>query len=273
MKKNLFLGMTLGMVLLANTAFAHLSGGYLSDIIDEHPRWPLATQCIATDVNLRTEPNTNCEVVTMLQNGDKFYARKVVFIPNIPNSKYVWVYGTTEKGYRGYMYNQFIGALPDGQYAHSDEGRFQAAVEANWINDPAGYAAGSGYSMGRVEHADDMNIAYDLNKVQVGPRVFYTRAFDGKTFQVVINKAPGEMAGYTVGQHFDQKERNNFYDMMRRIGWHEAAVDIEEPANSIIWEKSVLDADGFDRPAKQLIITLNDKDVIESFTYINYDLD
>lgn len=54
MKKNLFLGMTLGMALLANTAFAHLSGGYLSDIIDEHPRWPLATQCIATDVNLRT---------------------------------------------------------------------------------------------------------------------------------------------------------------------------------------------------------------------------
>ena len=38
MKKNLFLGMTLGMSLLANTAFAHLSGGYLSDIIDEHPR-------------------------------------------------------------------------------------------------------------------------------------------------------------------------------------------------------------------------------------------
>ena len=33
MKKNLFLGMTLGMALLANTAFAHLSGGYLSDII------------------------------------------------------------------------------------------------------------------------------------------------------------------------------------------------------------------------------------------------
>ena len=171
MKKNLFLGMTLGMALLANTAFAHLSGGYLSDIIDEHPRWPLATQCIATDVNLRTEPNTNCEVVTMLQNGDKFYARKVVFIPD---SKYVWVYGTTEKGYRGYMYNQYISALPDGQYAHSDEGRFQASVEANWINDPAGYAAGSGYSMGRVEHADDMNIAYDLNKVQVG-RVCSTR--------------------------------------------------------------------------------------------------
>lgn len=83
MKKNLFLGMTLGMALLANTAFAHLSGGYLSDIIDEHPRWPLPTQCIATDVNLRTEPNTNCEVVTMLQNGDKFYARKVVFIPRL----------------------------------------------------------------------------------------------------------------------------------------------------------------------------------------------
>ena len=40
-----------------------------------------------------------------------------------------------------------------------------------------------------------------------------------------------------------------------------------------MWEKSVLDADGFDRPAKQLIITLNDNDVIESFTYINYDLD
>lgn len=270
MKKKLFLGMTLGMALLANTAFAHLSGGYLSDIIDEHQRWPLATQCIAKDVNLRTEPNTNCEVVTMLQNGDKFYARKVVFIPN---SKYVWVYGTTEKGYRGYMYNQFIGALPDGQYAHSDEGRFQAAVEANWINDPAGYAAGSGYSMGRAEHADDMNIAYDLNKVQVGPRVFYTRAFDGKTYQVVINKAPGEMAGYAVGQHFDQQERNNFYDMMRRIGWHESAVDAEEPTNTIVWEKSVLDADGFDRPAKQLIITLNDNDVIESFTYINYDLD
>lgn len=103
--------------------------------------------------------------------------------------------------------------------------------------------------------------------------MFYTRAFDGKTYQVVINKAPGEMAGYAVGQHFDQKERNNFYDMMRRIGWHESAVDAEEPTNSIVWEKSVLDADGFYRPAKQLIITLNDNDVIESFTYINYDLD
>ena len=100
MKKKLFWGGTLGMARLANTAFAHLSGGNLSDIIDGHPRWPLATKCRAADVNLGAEPNTNCEVVTMLQNGDKFYARKVVFIPN---SKYVGEYGTTEKGCRGYM--------------------------------------------------------------------------------------------------------------------------------------------------------------------------
>lgn len=96
MKKKLLLGAALGLALLANTAFA-ISADYLSSELEANPRYPYETYCNAADVNVRSEANTDCDVVTMLQNGDKFYVRKVFYVAG---SEYVWLYGSTERGQR-----------------------------------------------------------------------------------------------------------------------------------------------------------------------------
>lgn len=56
MKKKLLLGVTLGLALLANTAFA-ISADYLSGELEANPRYPYETYCNAADVNVRSEAN------------------------------------------------------------------------------------------------------------------------------------------------------------------------------------------------------------------------
>ena len=130
MKKKLLLGAALGLALLANTAFA-ISADYLSSELEANPRYPYETYCNAADVNVRSEANTDCDVVTMLQNGDKFYVRKVFYVAG---SEYVWLYGSTERGQRGYMASQYLSAEPE---AASTAGRFKAALESEFIWNPA----------------------------------------------------------------------------------------------------------------------------------------
>ena len=76
MKKKLLLGAALGLALLANTAFA-ISADYLSGELEANPRYPYETYCNAADVNVRSEANIDCDVVTMLQNGDNFYYKLI----------------------------------------------------------------------------------------------------------------------------------------------------------------------------------------------------
>lgn len=78
MQKKIFLSAALGLAMFANTAFAEVNTAYLANELRSYPGWPLEVYCNATDVNVRTQPNTDCDVITMLQRGDKFYVSRVV---------------------------------------------------------------------------------------------------------------------------------------------------------------------------------------------------
>ena len=121
MQKKLFLSAALGLAMFANTAFAEVNTAYLANELRSYPGWPLEVYCNATDVNVRTQPNTDCAVITMLQKGDKFYVSRVV---NVENSEYTWLLGTTEKGHVGFMASKYLDVTPK---AASAAGRFNAA--------------------------------------------------------------------------------------------------------------------------------------------------
>ena len=266
MKKKLLLGAALGLALLANTAFA-ISADYLSSELEANPRYPYETYCNAADVNVRSEANTDCDVVTMLQNGDKFYVRKVFYVAG---SEYVWLYGSTERGQRGYMASQYLSAEPE---AESTAGRFKAALESEFIWNPADYAAYSGYKMGAVEPAPEIKRSFDVRKVRVGPREFLLYEAADKTFEVVINRIPGDIAGYAVGQYFDVSDYKTLNSRFSMLGWNEAPVDAadDEPGQKIYgWQKSKRDADGFDRLENGFYVTVNNKRIIEKISYAVY---
>lgn len=66
MQKKLFLSAALCLAIFANTAFAEVNTAYLANELRSYPGWPLEVYCNATDVNVRTQPNTDCDVITML---------------------------------------------------------------------------------------------------------------------------------------------------------------------------------------------------------------
>ena len=105
MQKKLFLSAALGLAIFANTAFSEVNTAYLANELRSYPGWPLEVYCNATDVNVRTQPNTDCDVITMLQKGDKFYVTRVV---DVVNSEYKWLLGTTEKGHVGFMASKYL---------------------------------------------------------------------------------------------------------------------------------------------------------------------
>ena len=137
MQKRIFLSAALGLAIFANTAFAEVNTAYLANELRSYPGWPLEVYCNATDVNVRTQPNTDCDVITMLQRGDKFYVSRVV---DVVNSEYKWLLGTTEKGHVGFMASKYLDTTPR---AASAAGRFNAALEADWIMDPEIFASGA----------------------------------------------------------------------------------------------------------------------------------
>ena len=105
MQKKLVLSAALGLAIFANTAFAEVNTAYLANELRSYPGWPLEVYCNATDVNVRIQPNTDCDVITMLQRGDKFYVSRVV---DVVNSEYKWLLGTTEKGHVGFMASKYL---------------------------------------------------------------------------------------------------------------------------------------------------------------------
>lgn len=188
MQKKIFLGAALGVAMFANTAFAEVNTAYLANELRSYPGWPLEVYCNASDVNVRTQPNTDSEVLTMLQKGDKFYVIRVV---NVENSEYTWLLGTTEKGHIGLMASKYLDVTPR---AASAAGRFNAALEADWIMNPEIFASGA-YYPGPVEQNTDDTIAYADKKMQVGPRLFYIDSAKNRVSEVKINKLHGMMAG------------------------------------------------------------------------------
>ena len=168
------------------------------------------------------------------------------------------------------MASQYLSAEPE---AASIAGRFKAALESELIWDPADYAAYSGYKMGAVEPAPEIKRSFDVRKVRVGPREFLLYEAADKTFEVVINRIPGDIAGYAVGQYFDVSDYKTLNSRFAMLGWNEAPVDApdDEPGQKIYgWQKSKMDADGFDRLENGFYITVNDKRIIQKISYAVY---
>ena len=168
------------------------------------------------------------------------------------------------------MASQYLSAELE---AASTAGRFKAALESEFIWNPADYAAYSGYKMGAVEPAPEIKCSFDVRKVRVGPREFLLYEAADKTFEVVINRIPGDIVGYAVGQYFDVSDYKTLNSCFSMLGWNEAPVDApdDEPEQGIYgWQKSKMDADGFDRLENGFYITVNDKRIIEKISYAVY---
>ena len=81
MKKKFFLSLALGMSLFSSVAFAELNGRQVEAEFKGYFGWPITALCTGSDVNLRTDPGTDSNVITMLQKGDEFHITDVVFRP------------------------------------------------------------------------------------------------------------------------------------------------------------------------------------------------
>ena len=164
------------------------------------------------------------------------------------------------------MASQYLSAELE---AASTAGRFKVALESEFIWNPADYAAYSGYKMGAVEPAPEIKRSFDVRKVRIGPREFLLYEAADNTFEVVINRIPGDIAGYAVGQYFDVSDYKTLNSCFSMLGWNEAPVDA--PEQGIYgWQKSKMDADGFDRLENGFYITVNDKRIIQEISYAVY---
>ena len=267
MQKKLFLGAALGVAMLANTAFAEVNTAYLANELRSYPGWPLEVYCNATDVNVRTQPNTDCDVITMLQKGDKFYVFRVV---DVVNSEYTWLLGTTEKGHSGFMASKYLDVTPR---AASAAGRFNAALEADWIMDPEIFASGA-YYPGPVEKNTDDTISYADKKVQVGPRLFYIDSAKNRVSEVKINKLHGMMAGYAVGQQLDTDRYIELDGYLKMNGWENdpMGVGISDTHHMFGWVKYAYNARGQKFLHKSFYVKLDSKDVISEIIYCEHDV-
>lgn len=267
MQKKLFLSAALGLAMFANTAFAEVNTAYLTNELRSYPGWPLEVYCNATDVNVRTQPNTDCDVITMLQRGDKFYVSRVV---DVVNSEYKWLLGTTEKGYVGFMASKYLDTTPR---AASAAGRFNAALEADWIMDPEIFASGA-YYPGPVEQNTDDTITYADKKLQVGPRLFYIDSAKNRVSEVKINKLHGMMAGYAVGQLLNTDSQIRLDGYLKMNGWE---YDYMSRGRSdthymIGWLKYAYNARGQKFLHKSFYVKLDSKEVISEIIYCEHDV-
>lgn len=267
MQKKLFLSAALGLAMFANTAFAEVNTAYLANELRSYPGWPLEVYCNATDVNVRTQPNTDCDVITMLQRGDKFYVSRVV---DVVNSEYKWLLGTTEKGYVGFMASKYLDTTPR---AASAAGRFNAALEADWIMDPEIFASGA-YYPGPVEQNTDDTITYADKKLQVGPRLFYIDSAKNRVSEVKINKLHGMMAGYAVGQLLNTDSQIRLDGYLKMNGWE---YDYMSRGRSdthymIGWLKYAYNARGQKFLHKSFYVKLDSKEVISEIIYCEHDV-
>ena len=267
MQKKLFLSAALGLAIFANTAFAVVNTDYLANELRSYPGWPLEVYCNATDVNVRTQPNTDCDVITMLQRGDKFYVSRVV---DVVNSEYKWLLGTTEKGHVGFMASKYLDTTPR---AASAAGRFNAALEADWIMDPEIFASNA-YYLGRVEKNTDDIISYADKKMQVGPRLFYIDSAKNRVSEVKINKLHGMMAGYAVGQLLNTDSQIRLDGYMKMNGWEDDYMGggRSDTHYMIGWGKYAYNARGQKFLHKSFYVKLDSKDVISEIIYCEHDV-
>lgn len=217
-------GFFLGISMLANVAYAEISPNYVKNVLQDNNGWPLTMICTGSDVNLRTEANTNCEVIDMLQKGDVFYVKDV-----INGTDYTWFKGVTAKGQTGFMVSKYLDQAP--RAANKNE-RFRAAFLASTIYDGERLAKAMGlefkYRPELVETLKDEVFHYASHRYKVGSSwVHGEKENDGSfhTIGVILENSGYDrnynIAGLEVGQKIDLETLKAFSKNMNMIGWEE----------------------------------------------------
>lgn len=214
MKKKFFLSLALGMSLFSSVAFAELNGRQVEAEFKGYFGWPITALCTGSDVNLRTDPGTDSNVITMLQKGDEFHITDVVF-----RSDYTWMKGVTSDGTTGYMVSKYLDYKPGyGTRA----GRFRAAFQSATLYDINKFAnALGGAPIYPIEKAEPELFHYATHKAKVGKYWAHGEAYPGEFHVIGVDVTePGyQVASLEVGRFMDKENIATLDQDMKSIGW------------------------------------------------------
>ena len=239
---------------LCATASAEIYPGAVTQALertDINSAWPYTTICIGEDVNLRSQPNTNCDVITMLQKGDIFYVNKV-----IPGNQYTWMEGITATGDRGYMVSKY---LDPGQNAALRRERFRAAIQSSLLYDVQKFATVVNLPIGRnVETLKEEKFHYAQHVIRVGNSEFHGE-MDGGQFHVIgviVKDSSYKFAGLQVGDTIATEDLKAIDKDMQTINWY-TGIDNWTGQTEVHWYRHEA-VDGSERPVENIgIITEN----------------
>ena len=260
MLKKTLIGTLLGLSLFSATAFAELNCPVIEQELQNYSGWPLTAICIGSDVNLRTEPSTSCEVVTMLQPDDKFYMRRVIY-----KNDYNWIEGITDKGDKGYMVSKYLVISPTST-TRAD--RFEAALASSMIFDPEKFSKLTGYAYdGTSQKANPQLFGYAPDKIKIGPYWVHgeatTSGFD--TIGVAIPLPGYKVAGLEVGDTLNPQQLETFNQDMQNSNWRPGFDNLArelETNHKLYWY--VYDkVDGLERPVQALGLKFKKQQITE----------
>lgn len=258
MKKKLFVGVAFGLTMVANLAYAEIATDYLQNVLQDNNGWPLATVCTGSDVNLRTDASTNCEVIDMMQRGDLFYVKEVVTRPD-----YTWCMGVTAKGQTGFMVSKYLEQAPR---AATKIERFRAAFVSSTIYDGERLAKAMGdnfkYRPELVEELKEEVFHYAPHRYKVNFSWIHGEKQSDGTFHTigVVHEDSGydrnyNIAGLEVGQKFNVETIKAFSKNMNMIGW-EDPYEIKADMKECYWYLKDT-VDGQERPVEGFGIKIN----------------
>lgn len=251
MKKKFVAGLVFGLTMMANLAFAEIATDYLQNVLQDNNGWPLATVCTGSDVNLRTDANTNCEVIDMLQKGDIFYVKEVITRPD-----YTWCKGVTAKGQTGFMVSKYLEQAPR---AATKSERFRAAFLSSKIYDGERLAKAMGddfkYKPELVETVNEEVFSYAPHRYKVVYCWIHGEKLNDGSFETIgiVFEDSGydrnyNIAGLEVGQKVDVETLKAFSKNMNMIGWDDPYV-IKKGIDECYWYLNDT-VDGQERPVE-----------------------
>ena len=218
MKRTFIAGLTAGLTMMANIAFAEIDPSYFQTALKDYPGWPIATTCTHSDVNVRVAPNTYCDVVEILQPGELFYIREI-----IPKENHIWCSGFTARGTKGFVSHKF---LDRNSRAEIKSERFRAAFNTSRILNGSTLAAEMGipweYNPKKVETLKQEQFSYAPHRYKIGKSwVHGEKQPDGGFWPigVVMLDSSYQIAGLEVGDYLSQQNLEDFSKNMSLIGW------------------------------------------------------
>lgn len=213
MKKKLLAALLLGMTLLTPKVLAEIAPDQLQAVLSEYPGWPLATYCTGTDVRVRAEANTDCDVVDWLQPGDVFYVKEL-----FPQDDYCWYKGVTPGGEQGFVAINFLEQAPG---AEAQAERFKAAFATDTTYEGKALAKDL-YDPEQVIRLEQETFHYAPCKYRVGNSWLHGDILPHGFFEIIGVEIVGpghKVAGLEVGQTLTEADLANFSQNMNLIGW------------------------------------------------------